>query len=147
VFTGARSSYAFGCDFSSFVYLGRWSARTGTPVNALLVQGVIALALVFLGALTRRGFETIVEFTAPVFWFFFLLTGIALFRLRRKEPDAARPFRVPLYPITPLLFCLTSTYLLYSSLAYTGIGALIGVAVLAVGALLLLFVRPATTKV
>jgi amino acid transporter len=111
------------------------------------VQCLIALALLFLGAFTRRGFETIVEYTAPVFWFFFLTTGIALFVLRRKEPHQERPFRVPLYPITPILFCLTSTYLLYSSLAYTGIGALVGVAVLAVGALLLLFVRPASSTV
>jgi len=43
-----------------------------------------------------------------------------------------------LYPITPLLFCATSAYLLYASLVYTGIGALIGVGVLAVGAILLI---------
>jgi amino acid transporter len=59
------------------------------------------------------------------------------FRLRRKEPDVKRPFRVPLYPLTPLVFCLTSAYLLYSSLAYTGFGAFVGVGVLLVGALLL----------
>ena len=74
-----------------------------------------------------------------VFWFFFLLAGIALFVLRRKEPHIERPFRVPLYPVTPMLFCSTCAYLLYSSLAYTGTGALVGVAVLAAGALLLLF--------
>ena len=137
VFTGARTSYAFGCDFAPFAFLGRWSERTATPANALLVQGAASLALVLLGTLTRKGFETIVEYTAPVFWFFFLLTGVALFVLRRKEPRIARPFRVPLYPVTPLLFCLTCTYLLYSSVAYTGVGALAGVMVLAIGALLL----------
>ena len=45
-----------------------------------------------------------VEFTAPVFWLFFLLTGIALFVLRQREPQRRRPFRVPLYPILPLVF-------------------------------------------
>jgi hypothetical protein len=49
---------------------------------------------------------------------------------------------VPLYPLTPLIFCLTSAYLLYSSLAYTGVGALVGVAVLAAGALLLVMINP-----
>jgi amino acid transporter len=147
VFTGARSSYAFGCDFPAFGFLGRWSPKTGTPANALLVQGALALALVFLGATTPQGFQTMVDFTAPVFWFFFLLTGISLFVLRQKEPNAARPFRVPLYPVTPILFCLTSTYLLYSSLVYTGRrGALAGIAFLAVGGLILLFVRPAAKK-
>ncbi|MGH9901900.1 MAG: hypothetical protein ACRD68_08835, partial [Pyrinomonadaceae bacterium] len=62
--------------------------------------------------------------------------------LRAREPDVERPFRVPLYPLTPLLFCAASAYLLYSSLAYTGVGALVGVAVLAAGALVLLLMRP-----
>jgi amino acid transporter len=83
-----------------------------------------------------------IDYTAPVFWFFFLLTGAALFILRAKEPGIHRPFRVPLYPITPILFCLTCAYLLYSSLAYARVGALAGVGVLAVGALLLIFVKP-----
>jgi len=107
-------------------------------VNALLVQAVIALLLIGVGAFTRRGFETMVEYTAPVFWTFILLAGIALFVLRRREPDRPRPFRVPLYPLTPLVFCATCAYLLYSSLAYTGFGALLGVAVVAVGAVVLL---------
>jgi len=61
--------------------------------------------------------------------------------LRAREPDAPRPFRAPLYPVLPAIFCLTSLYLLYSSLTYTGASALVGVAVLAAGALLLLFLR------
>jgi len=137
IFTGARSAWALGRDFALFRALGRWHPRLGTPVNALVLQGALALGLVALGAVTRRGFETMVEYTAPVFWFFFLLAGVALFVLRRLEPDAPRPFRVPLYPLTPLLFCASSAYLLYSSLAYTGVGALVGVAVLLVGVPLL----------
>jgi basic amino acid/polyamine antiporter, APA family len=146
VFTGGRSSYAFGCDFRQFGFLGRWNASTGTPINGLVLQGAISLLLVLGGVFTRRGFETIVEYTAPVFWFFFLITGVAFFVLRRKDADRRRPFRVPLYPLPPLLFCIMCTYLLYSSLAYTGVGALVGVAVLAVGALLLLFVRPSISE-
>ena len=141
IFTGARSSYAFGRDFSAFAFLGRWSTRRATPGHALAVQGAISLALVLLGALTRSGLTTIIEYTAPVFWFFFLLTGVALIILRRREPQAERPFRVPFYPVTPLLFCSAAAYLLYSSLAYTGAGALAGVAVLAVGGFLVLFME------
>jgi amino acid transporter len=105
------------------------------------VQATVALALVLLGTVTRKGFETMVEYTAPVYWFFFLLTGVSLPVLRLREPGASRPFRVPFYPVTPLLFCATSAYLLYSSLAYTGVGALVGLAVLGVGALLLPIAR------
>jgi APA family basic amino acid/polyamine antiporter len=147
IFTGARTSYAFGCDFRAFRFLGRWNERTSTPLNALLVQGGVALALVFLGTFTRKGFETIVEYTAPVFWFFFLLTGASLFVLRRKDRAVPRPFRVPFYPVTPIVFCITCAYLLYSSLAYTGIGALVGVVVLATGGLLLIFLSSSTLNV
>ena len=123
IFTGARTTYALGRDFPPLAFLGRWSPRTETPVNALLIQGGIALALAALGGWTRKGFETMVEYTAPVFWLFLLLTGVSLFVLRRMAP-AAQSFRVPLYPVTPLVFCGTSGYLLYASLAYTGMSAL-----------------------
>jgi amino acid transporter len=137
IFTGARSAYALGRDFSPFRLLGHWHGGRQAPVNALIVQAIIALALIVVGALTRRGFETMVEYTAPVFWTFILLAGIALFVLRRRESTRARPFRVPFYPVTPVLFCVTCAYLLYSSLAYTGFGALLGVAAVAVGAVVL----------
>jgi len=141
IFTGARTNYALGKDFRVLSFLGRWNSQTSGPVNALLVQGFISLLLISLGLFTRSGFETIIEYTAPVFWFFFLLVGIALFILRKKEPDAHRPFRVPLYPVIPIIFCLTSAYLLYSSLMYTGIGALVGLVVLFIGVLLLALLK------
>jgi basic amino acid/polyamine antiporter, APA family len=133
VLTGARASYALGRDFRTFRALGRWRGRADTPGNALLAQGLIAFALVGLGAFTRSGFATMVEYTAPVFWAFLFLVGLALIVLRVRDPDAPRPFRVPLYPVVPLLFCATCLYLLWSSIAYTGIGALVGIAVLAAG--------------
>ncbi|HEX6376583.1 MAG TPA: amino acid permease [Allosphingosinicella sp.] len=141
-FTGARSAFALGRDFPFLAFLGRWRDREGTPGNALLIQGGAALLLVGLGAVARDGFRLAVEYTAPAFWLFFLAVGAALFVLRRREPDAERPFRVPLYPLLPAIFCLTSAYLLFSSLAYTGIGALVGGAVVVAGALMLLFVKP-----
>ena len=138
IFTGARSAYAVGRDFRPFRLLGRWHGGRQAPVNALAVQAIIALLLIVVGTLTRRGFETMVEYTAPVFWTFILLAGIALFVLRRREPTRPRPFRVPFYPLTPLVFCATCAYLLYSSLVYTGFGALLGVAVVATGGIVLL---------
>jgi amino acid transporter len=141
IFTGARTNYAFGQDFSLFSFLGRWRNRSQTPTNALMVQALLSLLLVLLGTVTRKGFETMVDYTAPVFWFFFLMTGVSLFILRVREPEVPRPFQVPLYPLTPILFCLICGYLLYSSLAYTGIGAFVGVAVVALGVPLLLLQR------
>ena len=138
IFTGARTNYALGQDFSMFGFLGKWQERSNTPTNALLFLGVISLMWVLLGALVRKGFVAMVEYTAPVFWCFFLLAGLSLFVLRFKEPEISRPFRVPLYPFTPLLFCMTCVYMLQSSVVYVGAGAFVGLAVLAAGALLLL---------
>jgi APA family basic amino acid/polyamine antiporter len=141
IFTGARTNYALGKDFKVFSFLGHWNQKASGPVNAFLVQGAISLGLIGLGLITRSGFESIVEYTAPVFWFFFLLVGIAVFILRKKFPDVKRPFKVPFYPIMPLLFCVSSAYLLYSSVNYTGLGALVGIAVLGLGLLLLIGIR------
>ena len=147
LFTGCRTNYALGQDFSLFGFLGRWHGRSNTPTNALLFQGAIALVLVLFGTLVRKGFVTMVEYTAPVFWCFFLLTGLSLFVLRLKEPEVTRPFRVPLYPFTPFFFCMTCVYMLQASVAYTGVGALVGLAVLAAGALLLLIIRVAHNEI
>jgi amino acid transporter len=144
IFTGARTNYALGRDFSLFSFLGHWHHRANTPTRSLVVQAGIALALVLLGTLKRKGFETMVDYTAPVFWFFFLLTGISLFILRFKESEVPRPFQVPFYPWTPLVFCLICGYLLYSSLAYTGIGALVGVGVVLAGIPLLVWMGKRT---
>ena len=142
IFTGARTNYALGRDFSILAPLGRWNGRADTPTNALLVQGVITIGLIILGAVTRRGFSTMVEYTAPVFWCFLLLVGVALFVLRQHEPRVARPFAVPFFPVTPLIFCAACIYMLQSSLAYTGVGALVGVGALALGLPLMFFARP-----
>jgi basic amino acid/polyamine antiporter, APA family len=131
--TGARTNYALGKDFGLFNFLSHQNKNQKAPANAFLFQSAIALLLVAIGTATRSGFVTMVEYTAPVFWFFFLMVGLSIFILRSKEREVERPFRVPFYPVTPLLFCLASAYMLYSSLMYTGIGALIGVAVLVAG--------------
>ena len=145
---GARTSYAVGLDWNKLGTLATWDHERGTPTVAMAVQCIAALALVGLGAALGSGFKAMVEFTAPVFWLFFLLTGLSLFVLRRREPQMPRPFRVPLYPVLPLLFCASCAYMLWSSLSYVysqSLGGLnaawIGVAVLACGALLLLVLR------
>ena len=141
---GARSNFAAGRDWEGLGRLGEWVEDRGTPVNALLLQGAFALLLMLLGMATGGGFSTMVEYTAPVFWLFFLLAGLSLFVLRIREPDTPRPFRVPLYPVLPLLFCAACAYMLQSSLGYVGSNtflgvnaAWVGVGVLAAGVVLM----------
>lgn len=136
---GARSNYALGRDWPMFRFLARWDAASGSPRAAVLVQGAIAFVLVVFGATRNSGFKGLVEYSLPVFWGFFLLVGVGLFVLRAKEPDAPRPFRVPGYPVVPALFVATCAYLLYASLAYHREHALVGLGVLAVGAVIMLF--------
>ena len=143
--TGARGSFAVGQVVASLGALGVWrdtaADDSGSPRRALIVQAIISLVLVAFGTATRAGFETMVAYTAPVFWLTLLLMGVALFVLRRREPERERPFRVPLYPLTPLAFCIASAGMLYSSVAYAGRGALLGVAVMLLGLPLLLIGR------
>ena len=141
---GSRTNFAVGRDWPLLSRLGEWDEGRG-PVTALVWQTVAALVLVGVGAVAGGGFKSMVEFTAPVFWLFFLLSGISLFVLRVREPDVPRPFRVPLYPLLPIVFCLVCAYMLWASLSYVysqelgGLNAAwIGVLVLSLGALLLL---------
>ncbi|OKH24635.1 APC family permease [Chroogloeocystis siderophila] len=146
IFTGARTNYALGQDFAGFNFLGRWQRGGNTPAGALLVQGAVSLVLVLFGTLApRNGFETMVEYTAPVFWFFFLLSVMTIFVLRQREPQVRRPFHVPFYPVTPLIFCIICIYLLYSSVTYTGIGALLGLVVVISGIPILFWTRKQQT--
>jgi len=143
IFTGARAFYALGNDLTPLRWVGVWNARGKTPRNSLAMQGVIALALVAVGVATRDGFKTMVDYTAPVFWGFLLMVGVAVFVLRRREPADQRPWQVPLYPLPPLLFCGICAYMLHASIRYTGNAALIGLVVLAAGTPLLWFRRKA----
>jgi amino acid transporter len=133
IFTGARTNYAFGRDFRLFRFLGAWRESGSTPANALLLQGAITLVLVAASAVTPDGFNAMVAYTSPVFWTFFLLTGLTLFVFRRNE-SATPSFRVPLYPVVPLAFCVMCAYMLYSSIDYVrnpDYGPKFGAAVLA----------------
>lgn len=141
IITGARSGYALGKDYPLLGFLGRWQGERNTPVNALILQGGVALLLVLLGTGTRDGFVMMVEYTAPVFWLFLLMVGVSIFVLRSKKEKTNRAFSVPLYPFTPLLFCVICAFMLYSSLMYTSSGSLVGVAVLLAGIPLMLVNR------
>jgi amino acid transporter len=136
IFTTARIYSEFGADHRLFQPLSHWSKRMGTPVRALVVQGCICLVLIVgigLVGRGRDGFNQMVEVTAAVFWMFFLLTGISLFLLRKKDADLMRPFRVPAYPWLPLLFCLCSLYMMYGAIRYSPRLSLLSLLVLAAG--------------
>ena len=145
---GARTSYALGRDWKPLHALGRWDKDRGTPSTALHVQCIAALLLVAIGTVAGSGFTAMVEFTAPVFWLFFLLSGISLFVLRWREPERERPYRVPFYPVLPIIFCGVCAFMLWSSLSHVAgqqfggfNAAWISVALLGLGAIPLWLMR------
>ncbi|NQU24972.1 MAG: amino acid permease [Candidatus Nealsonbacteria bacterium] len=113
-FTGARISYAVGAEHRIFGALGRWHSKTGTPMYALLVQGVIALALIVL----LGSFIDAILYTAAAVYTFYLATSLAVIVLRWKEPHIERPYRVTGYPVTTLIFCAVCGFLIYSAVVY-----------------------------
>lgn len=141
IFTGARSYYALGRDVTLFNRLGIWEERGQTPANGLIVQGIIAIVLILFGSATRDGFEAMVAYTAPVFWLFMFLVAISIIVFRTREPGRELPFRVPLYPLPPLILAAACGWMFYSALAYAGIGSILGVVVLAIGAPLIFLQR------
>jgi basic amino acid/polyamine antiporter, APA family len=138
IFTGARISYALGAEHRSFYFPGKWNKQLGTPVMALIVQGVISLAILFLAG----SFIDTILYTAPVVWLFFLGTGISLFVLRRKDPQTERPYRILGFPFTPILFCAACIFMFYSSFSYAlamkPVGLIIVTTVLMVGVFIFL---------
>jgi len=141
IFTGARTNWALGRDYAMFRGLGNWRESGSTPANALLLQGAITLVLVAAGSTTPDGFGAMVAYTAPVFWTFFLLTGVTLFVFRKRGGETPA-FRTPLFPLVPLAFLAMCAYMLWSSVDYIrnpvygpkfGDMVLAGLAVMAVG--------------
>lgn len=140
---GARTNYSVARDWPVFAFMSEWRGERNLPVVGFIVQTAITLALIAFGAVEKDGFTTMVEFTAPVFWFFFMLSGISLFVLRRKNPTRPRPFSVPLYPVLPAIFVCTCAYLLYSSITYAQSqrAGYVAIAVVAAGAVVLFGMR------
>jgi amino acid transporter len=118
MFVGARTNFAVGNDWKALRKLGQWQLDIGSPKQALLLQALISIGLIALGTQEADGFSAMVEFTAPVFWGFLFLVGLALLWLRHTDQHTTRPFKVPLYPVLPLIFCAACGWLTFSSVTY-----------------------------
>jgi APA family basic amino acid/polyamine antiporter len=131
VLVGPRLAQAMAADGMFFAPVGRIHSTTGVPLIALLTQGFVSsVQLLFIGS-----FGQLVDFSTSAIVAFSTLTVAAVFVLRRRRPDAARPFRVPVYPLVPLLFVAVNIWVLWCVLA-SGPGALAalkGLAIVATG--------------
>lgn len=141
ILTGARTNFIMGQEYPLFKFMGHWNTKNNSPIQALIFQCLIALVFVGLGFFSQEKIRAIVDFTAPVFWFFLLLITLSIFILRHKVPKSESHFKMPLFPIPALLFLAACLYLFYSSIRFTGIYALYGMGVLIVGILFWLYIK------
>lgn len=118
IFTNARVYYAMGQEHQLYSWLGHWNWQLDSPVRSLTLQAIITLALVILIGANDNAFERLVVFSAPLHWFFFLMVSISLFILRRKQTTTIESYKVPFYPWLPVIFCLSTAFILFVSLSY-----------------------------
>ncbi len=128
VMVGPRIYYAMSRDGLFPRAFGSVGTRTRVPVAAIAAQAVWACVIVFSATLGR-----ILAFTVLVIWLLSAITGAAVFVLRVRRPQLARPYRVWGYPIVPAVFCLSSLGLGINHLRNTPVDLLWLVGFLAAG--------------
>ncbi|HEY1044835.1 MAG TPA: amino acid permease [Bacteroidia bacterium] len=99
-----------------------------TPHKAIIYQMVWCIVLVISGS-----FDMLTEMLVFVAFIFYGCGAFGVIVLRKKMPDAPRPFKVPLYPVIPLLFTLFSVFLVYYTITSSTGNTLIGLILLASG--------------
>ena len=120
--TSSRVLYAMARDGAFFQRLSRVHSRFGTPANSIVSIAVWAAAL----ALSGR-FNTLLTYVVFVSWIFYALGALAVIALRRKEPHAARPFKVPGYPATPIIFAAAAGVVVLNVVVTTPIRGAVGI--------------------
>lgn len=128
--TGVRVPFAMAQDnlFPFAKFFGKISDKFGTPVNALLFEAVLAALYVLSGS-----FETLTNLAVFAVWIFFVMTVYGIFILRSKHKNIERPYKVPLYPIVPIIGIAGGIYILISTLITSTSYALFGLAITALG--------------
>jgi amino acid transporter len=116
--SGARVPYALGRHHPTFQWLGQWHLARGVPLRSLVGQTAVTLGLIAAFGRDARSFERLVVFTAPFYWGFIALVGAALLVRRWKLSRPERSFRVPLYPLTPIIFMASSAWMAWAACRY-----------------------------
>lgn len=107
-----------------FKQAGILNARTNVPVFGLVIQGVWSCVLATSGT-----YSQLLEFVIFAALLFYVFTVSAVIVMRRRHPDMERPFKVPLYPVLPVLYVVSALVVMagqiYLHWEYSGAGLLI----------------------
>jgi APA family basic amino acid/polyamine antiporter len=128
IMTGARIPFAMARDGVFFRFAARLHPTTHAPSGSLAFLGTVATLLALTGT-----FEELYSLFVFAVWIFFALTAIALLRLRWKEPDLVRPYRVWGYPLTPLIFLIAAVALTVNLWMVRPVRSTLGLAVILAG--------------
>jgi len=139
ILAGPRVLHRIGQDYPSFAWLAREN-KDAIPVVAIIVQS--GTALLFLWS---ASFEQILIFSGATMALNTFATVLGLFILRWREPNLPRPFRVTLYPFTPLVFLGITSWTLIYIVMQRPIEALISAGILLSGGLLYFISKPRVT--
>lgn len=127
--TGMRIPYAMALENRlPFSRQLRSLSKTGAPVVSGLVQISIAIVMMFMG-----GFNTLTDMLVVVIWIFYILTFIAVFILRKREPELNRPYRTLGYPVIPLIAILGGIFIVVNTLFTQTMLTLIGIGITLLG--------------
>jgi APA family basic amino acid/polyamine antiporter len=110
VLMGARLYYAMARDGLFFQPVGQLNRR-GVPAVGLVLQGIWASLLVFSGS-----YNQLLDYVIFAALLFYVLTVAGLFVLRRKRPEAERPYRALGYPILPALYVVVAAVIMLNLL-------------------------------
>jgi APA family basic amino acid/polyamine antiporter len=126
-FATPRATMAMANDGLFFRIFGRVSPKFHTPMVALISHGIWAAVLTLMG--TFQELFTAVIFTA---WIFYGLSVLGVIVLRIREPNLPRPYRCPMYPVTPLLFVVATAWIVGNTIVNDFRHALWGLALIAI---------------
>ena len=121
---GTRITYAMGekKQLPGAKALSTINPKLNTPVNSLLFQTVISILFILTGT-----FNQITDLVIFSIWIFFTLGVVGVFILRKKMPRNDKLYRVPLYPVVPILGIIGGLYLMYVTIKDSFMSALLGV--------------------
>ena len=128
ILTSPRLYFAMARDGVFFKRLAIVSPRFGTPAFAIIATATWAAVLAASGT-----FEQLLTFVVFTGWIFYGLGALSVFVYRRTQPGAPRPFRVPGYPVTPLLFVLSAAGLVLNTMITQPLRAAAGLGVVLLG--------------
>ena len=128
--TGMRTPYILAQDnllpFSNKI--GKANIHTGVPVIGALIVDAIAIIMILLG-----NFNVLTDMLVFVMWTFNTMLSIAVVILRKREPELKRPFKVPWYPIIPLISVIGGVFIVVSTIINQFVLSLIGIVLTLLG--------------